>query len=195
MDNLSDLSALWHTANTKPLPDAGEMMHTIKNFRDQRLAKKWMLIMFSLFLAGLMIVVMSIVRFSFVSTYIGGSLIAASGLLLAVTNARSLRRFYQLDENCSNKEFVDFIERTRLNQVFYYKKTQVLIITICSIGFLLYLYEPATRHLAWTIILFIMTAGCLLFSWLKMRPRAFKKSQQKIDDLARQFHIISNQLK
>jgi O-antigen/teichoic acid export membrane protein len=194
MDNLTELKALWHTASTNQLPDATEMIKLIKQFRSQRLTKKWTIIISASSLAALIILVLFITDFKMVITYVGGILIAASALFYAINNVLSLKRFYQL-EDCSNKEFLEFVEQTRLNQIYYYKKTQKIIMVLCTVGLLLYLYEPATQHFIYTLILFLVTIICLLFSWFVLRPRSFNKNQQKLHELSEHLKNISNQLK
>ena len=133
MDNLTELKAIWKTTNTDRLPDAAEMLQIIRGFRTRRLRKKWMVIGAGALLTLLMVAVLLTSRFNFVTTYIGGILMATSALLLVINNVLSLKRFYQL-EDCSNREFLDFLEQTRLNQIHYYKRTQVFMMMLCSVG-------------------------------------------------------------
>ena len=120
MDNLDDLKAIWHTAKTDGLPSSKEMVQLIRRFRSQKLRSKWLVIICSCLLSLLIMTVLFTVQFDLISTYIGGALMAVSGFLLAFTNIRSLKRFYELDD-CSNLDFVAFIAQTRQNQIYYYK--------------------------------------------------------------------------
>ncbi|HEY0895864.1 MAG TPA: hypothetical protein VGE15_04880 [Sphingobacteriaceae bacterium] len=194
MDNLTELKALWHTTNTDHLPDASQMLREVKKFRGQRLRKKWMAIASGVLLTLLMIVVLISGQFKLISSYIGGALIAASSLLLVVNNIRSLKRFNQL-EDCNNKEFLDFLEQTRLNQIYFYKRTQVVMMMLCSVGLLVYLYEPATRNLVATLAVLTGTVAWLLVCWLVIRPRVFRRNQEKLNELRSRIEQIANQLK
>lgn len=195
MDNLDDLKAIWHTAKTDSLPSSKEMLQIIRKFRSQKLKSKWLVIICSCLLSLFIVIVLFIVHFHLASTYIGGGLMAASGLLLAATNIRSLKRFYQL-EDCSNLEFLDFIEQTRQNQIYYYKKTQAVIILLCSAGLLLYIYEATTTgHPMWFIGIYLVSIGYLAVMWFIVRPHYFKKDQEKLNTTRQRLEKISNQLK
>ncbi|GAA4092497.1 hypothetical protein [Mucilaginibacter panaciglaebae] len=194
MDNLDDLKAIWHTAKTDNLPSSKEMIKLVKGFRGQKLRKKWLVIILSLALSCLIIIALFIGQFKLVTTFIGGGLMAASALLLAATNVRSLKRFYRLDD-CSNLEFLAFIEQTRQNQIYYYKKTMVMILLLCSIGWGLYLYEPVRQHTLWLIATYTGAAIYLAIMWFIVRPRTFKRNAEKLNVITRRLESISKQLK
>jgi hypothetical protein len=194
MDNLPDLKAIWHTAKTESLPSADEMLGMVIKFRRQKLRSKWLVIVSSCLLSCLIIAVLIIVPFKLWTTYIGGGLMAASCILLAATNIRSLKRFYQLND-CNNLEFLAFIEQTRLNQIAYYKKTQVLIMLLTSIGLLLYLYEPLVEHPVWFFAIYSLSMIYFLIIWLWVRPRYFKKHSEKLNATRERLENLSHQLK
>jgi Flp pilus assembly protein TadB len=193
MDNLDELKAIWHTAKTDELPAPEAMLQLVRQFRAGKLRKKWLVIACALALAGLMAAVLILGHFRLLTTYIGGTLIGASSLVLAATNMRSLRRFYQLD-NCSNLEFLAFIERTRQNQRYYYQKTMVLIMLLCTAGLLLYLYEPALKHPLWTGGIYIATLGYLAIMWFTVRPRTFTRDTAKLDAMQQHLANLTKQL-
>jgi len=194
MDNLTDLKAIWHTAKTDSLPTSAEMLKLIKQFRRQRLKKKWMIIIGASFLTVVMVFGMITYHSKLLTTLIGEVLIIASMVLLAATNIKSLKRFYQLDD-CSNLEFLDFIEQTRQNQIYYYKKTQVAIMLLCSVGLLLYMYELASRHQSWFIGIYAGISVYLLVIWLVVRPYFFKKNAKKLSNVRIRLEKLSKQLK
>jgi xanthine/uracil permease len=192
MDNLDDLKALWHIAKTDSLPSSNEMLHIVRKFRDQKLRSKWLVIVSSLLLSCLMIAVLFVVDFKLISTYVGGVLITISGLWLAVSNIRSLKRFAKLDD-CSNLEFLNFIEQTRKNQIYYYKKTMIGLVSLCSAGLLFYLYEPAYQHPLWLIGIYLAILAYVAVMWFVVRPRAFKRhatelnaTQERIENILKQ---------
>lgn len=194
MDNLDDLKAIWHTAKTDSLPTSLEMKQLIKKFRNQKLRNKWLIIIASCLISILIIVVLFITPFKMLITYLGGGLLAASTVLLAATNIKSLKRFYQL-ENCSNQQFLAFIEQTRQNQVYYYKKTQTVIGLLWAIGWLLYLYEPVIKYPKWSIWVYAIAITYVLVMWFIVRPRSFKKNAEKLNATRQRLEKISNQLK
>jgi hypothetical protein len=115
-------------------------------------------------------------------------------VILAATTMKSLSRFYRLD-NCSNLEFVAFIEQTRQNQIYYYKKTMVSIAILCSVGWLLYMYEPTYKHPLWFIGTHSAFIIYMAVMWFVVRPRSFKKDEDKLNALKQRLQNISNQLK
>ena len=194
MDNLDDLKAIWHTAKTDSLPGPGEMLRVIRKFRNQKLRSKWLSITASLLLSALITAVLTVIHFRLISTYIGGALMVFSGLLLAATNIRSLKRFYQL-EDCSNIEFLAFIEQTRKNQIYYYNRTMIWIIIICSIGWVLYLYEIIYQHPLVCIAVYLAIIIYMAVMWFIVRPRSFKKDAEKLNLMQQRLEKILKQLK
>lgn len=195
MDNLDDLKAIWHTARPDNLPHSGEMLQLIRTFRNQKIRNKWVVIIFSSLISCLVVAVLYIVNFKLVTTYIGGALMVISGFLIAATNFRSLKRFNQLDD-CSNLEFLDFIEQTRQNQIYYYKKTMVRVVLLNTIGWLLYLYEVIHQQTFWIISIFYTVALVYLaVLWFVIRPRTFQKDAAKLDATRKRLENISKQLK
>jgi uncharacterized membrane protein len=194
MDNLNDLKAIWHSAKTDSLPTSAEMEQLIRKFRNQKLRNKWFTIVLSCFISILIIVVLFIAPFKMLSTYLGGGLLAASTLLLAATNIKSLKRFYQLD-NCSNLEFLAFIAQTRQNQIYYYKKTQTVVGLLWAIGWLLYLYEPVSRYPKWFVWVYAVAIAYVLIMWFIVWPRYAKKDAEKLNATKQRLEKISNQLK
>jgi len=194
MDNLNDLKALWLTAKTDDLPSSNEMLRIVKKFRNQRLRKKVMIICIALALAAIMIVAVFIYKSTMLSTRLGEACTLIACIILAVTNIRSLRRFIYL-KDCSNKEFIAFLEQTRLNQLYYHKKTQVAGMALSSVGLLLYLYELVYRDTVLFISIYAFAVIWILVLWLVIRPRAFKKQTVKLNETLKKLEKIADQIK
>ena len=194
MDNLDDLKTLWHTANTDSLPTSKEMLKLISAFRDQKLRNKRLMIISALLFSSLIIAVLFFVSFKEITTYIGAGLMAVSGFLVAASNIRSIKRFKQLD-NCSNLEFIEFIEQTRLNQNYYYKKTMVSVILLGSVGWLMYLYEFIPKYPIWLFAIYSAGMIYLAVLWFIIRPRSFKKNAAKLAATREKMDTILQQLK
>jgi len=194
MDNLDDLKAIWHTAKTDSLPNSNEMLRLIRKFRNQKLRSKWLSIITSLLISMLITTVLFIVHFKLISTYIGGTLMVVSGLLLVASNIRSLKRFYQL-EDCSNLEFLAFIEQTRKNQIRYYNRTMIWIVIICSIGWVLYLYEITYQNPLVCFAVYSVIVIYLAVMWFIVRPRSFKRDAEKLNSMQQRLEKILRQLK
>jgi len=127
------------------------------------------------------------------STQIGGACLIFTCMLLAFTNIRSIRRFIDF-KDCTNKQFIEFMEQTRRNQLYYYQKTQVAGMAISSIGLLLYFYELVYRDTVWFIVTYTIALLYLAFMWFVMRPRNFRKQNLKMDEQMQKIHSISNQI-
>jgi len=192
MDNLDDLKALWLSANTDPLPRPEEMLRMVKRFRNQKLRRKILIIIVALTCAVIMIVGLFVDGFTMISTYIGIALLTISCIILAISNIRSIRRFYDLKDS-SNSEFVQFIERTRQNQIYFYKKTQAVAMSITSVGMMLYWYELVYRNTTLTIVIYSATIIYLCVMWFVVRPRVFKKEARKLDAMIERLEKISKQ--
>lgn len=194
MNNLDNLESIWHAVRTDILPSSAEMAKMIKKFRYQKLKNKWLTIVYSFLLFLLISTVLFIVPFKLISTYIGGGLIAVTCLGLAVINISSLKRFHNLDD-CSNHDFLAFIEQTRLNQLFYYKKTQVFLMAACLPGLVLYLYEPAVQHPAEGIAIYGVSLACMGILWFLLRPKFFKKHSEQLNAQQLRFENLLKQIK
>ncbi len=194
MENLNDLKKIWLTAKTEGLPDSAQMMRLIKKFRNQHLRKLWMLIAAALVLVLLMLLVMFYYPSKLISTRIGELLIILAGLLLITTNLNSLNRFYRL-KVCSNKAFIQFLEQTRLRQIFYYRRTQVIGLLFCAVGLALYWYELLAPHPLISFLAYALLAIYFLFIWFYLRPIMFKRGSKKLEEELERVKNIAEQLK
>lgn len=193
MDNLNDLKAIWLTAKTDDLPGSKEMLRIVKKFRNERLRKKLLMIFVALFVIAMMVVTIIIVRSTMITTILGEAFTIIAAGILIFTNTRSMKRFIDL-KDCSNKEFIDFLEQTRRNQIYYYKKTQVAGMLLSTVGLFLYLYEQVYRSLTATVIIYSITIIWTLFLWLYIRPRNFKRQAIKLNATIDKLRKISDQI-
>ncbi|MHA4895626.1 hypothetical protein ACXZ1K_12805 [Pedobacter sp. PWIIR3] len=194
MEDLDSLRKIWHTANTDVLPSSKEMISFVKNFRNQKLRKKWTVIISSSLLVILILLVLFLIDFQLITTYIGGGIMAISIALLAATNIQSLKRFYQL-KDYSNIDFLAFIEQTRINQIRYYKRTQVIIMFLSSVGLVLYLYELSLKHKLWFLGGCVLWFTYLILMWFLVRKRNFQKDAEELLATREQLEKILKQLK
>jgi len=193
MDNLNDLKAIWLTAKTDSLPDSHEMVHIIRKFRNKKLLKITALVITAIVLVIGMIWVVFIYKSTMLSTRIGEAFMIIAGIILVSTNLNSLLRFYKLRE-CSNKEFLQFLEQTRLRQQFYYQRTQAVAMGFCATGLLAYLYEGVYENTMLFIGAYTGTVLYLLILWFVVRPRVFKKEEKKINAQIEKLESISKQI-
>ncbi|WP_179413091.1 hypothetical protein HDF19_10755 [Mucilaginibacter sp. E4BP6] len=193
MDNLNDLKAIWLTAKTDSLPDSHEMVQIVRKFRNKKILKIAALVVATILLIMAMIWVMFIYKSTMFTTRLGEALIIIAGIILVATNLNSLNRFYKLKE-CSNKEFLQFLEQTRLRQHFYHKYTQVIAMMICATGLILYLYEGVYKNTTLFLSVYAATILYLVVIWFIVRPRVFKKEERKINEQIEKLHTISKQI-
>ena len=193
MDNLTDLKAVWLSAKPFDLPASAEIVEMSKNYRNKGLMKKIILITSSLLLTLLMVVVFFIYNPKMITTWLGEACIVMAGIVLMATNLRSIGRFYRF-RDFSNKEFIQFLEQTRQNQVRYYGKTQVIGLSLSSIGLALYVVETIRENLVAGLIIYSFSGLFLGITWLYIRPRSFKKQKAKLDETITRLKKIAGQL-
>lgn len=193
MDNLNDLKAIWLTANTDSLPASGEMVRMAKKFRNTKIRNKLTMIFIAILLAVIMVFGAIYNGLIMLSTRIGEASLIFTCALLAFTNIRSIKRFIDF-QDCTNKEFIEFMEQTKRNQLYYYQKTQVAGMLISSIGLLLYFYELVYRDRILFIIIYSTAIIYLAVMWFVIRPRNFKKQNLEMGATMKKLHDISNQI-
>ena len=193
MDNLNNLKAIWLTAKTDSLPDSHEMVQIVRKFRNKKLLKISAMVSASVFFTVVMIWVVFVYKSVMVTTRIGEVFMLVACLILIITNLNSLLRFYKLKE-CSNKEFISFLEQTRVRQQFYYRRTQVVAMIFCVTGLLVYLYEGVYQNRVLFIASYAGTIAYFSIIWFVFRPRVFKKEERKINEQIEKLNAISKQI-
>lgn len=193
MDNLNDLKAIWLSAKTDHLPTSEEVVSMAKKFRNKTLRRKIVMITVACFNSLLMLAVMVFYKSTLLSTWIGEILIIVSCSLLASTNIRSIGRFYNLRDT-TNDEFLEFLEKTKQNQIRYYRKTEVIRQGLGSIGLLVYLYEFVHRDLMVMTIAYSVIVAYLAILWFIVRPRRFKKNLDQLSEKQNRVEKLIDQL-
>ena len=193
MDNLTDLKAIWLSAKPFDLPASAEIVEMGKNYRNKGLMKKVILIISVLVLTLLMVVVFFIYNSTMITTRLGEACIVMAGIVLIATNLRSIGRFYRF-RDFSNKEFIAFLEQTRINQARYYGKTQVIGLSFSSVGLTLYLVETVRQNLVAGLIIYLVSGLFLGITWFYIRPRSYKKQKAKLEETINRLKKIAGQL-
>ncbi|MBK0382177.1 hypothetical protein I5M32_04320 [Pedobacter sp. SD-b] len=179
MDNFNDLKAIWLNVKTDGLPSSAQMIAIIKTYKNKTLKKLVWIIIAALAMILLMLFTGYVYNFKFLSSKIGEGFIVFSGLILIATNLNSLNRFYRL-KVCSNKEYISFLEQTRLRQLFYFKYTQLAGLFFCFVGLILYLYELVYQNTFSMIISYLLLVVYFSFILFYLRPRNYKKGAAKL---------------
>ncbi|GAB3915535.1 hypothetical protein [Mucilaginibacter boryungensis] len=194
MDNLNELKTIWQTAKADDLPSAAEMLRIVKQFRNRKLRNKTWAIVVGVIGIIVSITIVSITPHLMLSTKAGVACTIAACVVLATTNIRSIKRFIDL-KDCSNLEFISFLEQTRRNQLYYHQKTQVTGMILSFAGMLLYLYEFVHKSPILTLVFYTLAISWILFMWFYKRPRDFKKQSEKLNGTIKKFEKITDQIK
>jgi len=192
MDNLNELKAIWHTARTDELPTTAEMVKLAKKFRFQKLRNKILSVLVGVGAIILMLAFYLNTPKLATSTIAGMICTVIACLVLIYTNARSMKRFIVM-KDLSNKQFVDFLEQTRRNQLYYYRYTQVVGLLFSSIGLVLFMYEFVQKNTTVSAIFYTLAVLWTLFMCFYMRPRNFKKQSVKLNNMLTSLKKINDQ--
>lgn len=193
MDDLNDIKAIWHSADVESLPTAGEIREMIRQFRSRRLRRKAAFIVLavsvSLLLLGLLVFERSLAPV----TRITDGLILFLWLFLLSKNINSFRRAQRM-KDYSNKDFLAYLDRTRQGHIRYYKRTLIVLLSVASVAMLLYAYDLVRQALVPATVAYGFTVASLLYVWLYLRPRQFRKKLRKFEALRARVEKISEQL-
>ncbi len=193
MDNLNELKKVWLTANTADLPSSDEMVKAAKTYRSSKLRGKILVIVIALLLSAFMLIIMFDEKLSTLTFRLGGAFTIIGAMILVITNSRSIGRFYRFND-FSNQEYIKFLKQTRVNQIRFYKKTQVASLIFSSIGLLLFVFQMEYKNGITGIVVYLLAIVYLLYAWLVIRPTRFKKQSKKINDKIKRLETILSTL-
>jgi len=194
MNDLNELKAIWHSAKTDELPDAAGMLQIIKKYHTGKLIKNSFRLLFAVAMVGMMIWAIFDSPGVVLPTRIGQVLILLAGLVLVISTSSSVVRFYRYNA-VSNKDYIQFLERTRARQLFYYQKTQVVVLVLSCTGLLLHFYEAYhSKKFVTFLIVYTSTLVFMFIMWFYVRPRIFGKQSKKLNEMINRLHDISKQL-
>ncbi|MEO6522843.1 MAG: hypothetical protein ABIN91_14260 [Mucilaginibacter sp.] len=193
MENLNDLKAIWRTADTAGLPTSAEVVQLGKSFRDKVLRRKKIMIGISCLCLLLMLTITVFLPTKMITTRIGEAMLLLGTAILAYNNIRSIKRFYHFD-NFTNREFLQFLEQTRKNQDYFYHNTQVWVLSLCTVGVLLYEYEFFSKKHSIMLWGYPLVVISLLVDWFVIRPYSYKKGARKLAATKQNLEKILEQL-
>nr|MBC7611446.1 hypothetical protein [Pseudopedobacter sp.] len=192
MDNLNELKAIWLNVKTTSLLSSNEMVTIIKNNKNTTLRRLIFLVLGAFAMIVLVIFASAVYNFKFISSKIGEALIVFSGLILMTTNLNSLNRFYKL-KVCSNKQYISFLEKTQVRQLFYFKYTQVAGLAFSFIGLVFYLYELVYQNQLIMLISYLLLLLYFSVVFFYLRPKSYKKGIVKLNLELEKVRRISQQ--
>ncbi len=192
MEKLNDLTAIWQSVPLSGLPSSIEILKIIKKDRSAKLRQLVRVNAAALILILMMLAVAFLSPATFLITKIGVGLILFAGIIMAGTNLNSLYRFYNLTA-CSNIEYIAFLKQTKLRQLFYFTKTQPLVMCCASIGLFFYWYELSLEKPTLGIAIYIGFLVYFIILWFYVRPKIFKREQHKLNKSIAHINKISKQ--
>jgi uncharacterized membrane protein HdeD (DUF308 family) len=194
MDNFNELKVIWQTAKTEQVPTPEAIIKIVHTFKATHIRNKWLTIIGSVLLILVVLSAIYVYESAWLTTRIGALLLTLSCFLLARAEFRSLSRFEEL-EDCTNIEFLIFIEKTYQNQIYHYNRTQLYSLLLAVFGLTVYLYELSTQKLLPTLVLYILCLGGLAFIWFVVRPRSLNNSLEKLKQTKNHFEKLIQQIK
>jgi len=194
MEDLNNLKSLWQSAAPVELPDAATTRQTIKQFRGTKLRNKVLSVGVAIFIILLSLAVLITAKNLWTSTQAAIVINMCSCIVLAVTNLRSMKRFIR-GKDYNNVEFLQFLRKTKSNQIRYYKRTEVIGLTLVTASSLLFPYQFTVHSMLISVIIYTVVVGWILTLWFYIRPRSFSKHGRKLDaEMARFEEIIRQTL-
>jgi uncharacterized membrane protein len=193
MDDLNEMKEIWMKAKTDSLPGMDEMLQIIEKHKYKKLTKIVIMMVAAVVSVAIMVGVVFYYKITMITTLIGKLLIILAGIILVISKASSLTRYYNLDAS-SNKDFIQFLERTRERQIFYYRRTQVAAAAIIFVGLLFYIYEMVHKNEFLLITCYLLLVTFIMVLWLIVRPRTFKREAKKMNDKIERLKTLSNQI-
>ena len=193
MDGFNNLQAIWLKADVTALPAPSAMLRTARRYSRRMLFKKIALALLGVLLIVCMMVVMLLYKSRMLSTRLGECGIAAACLVFVIANLRSLRSVHRI-KDYPNRDFIIYLEQVRINRFRYYRTTQVLGLFLASSGLGLYIFEPVHKDLVWSLVAYSLLACYLLFMWLWVRPRAFRRQARKLEERIKEMRHVAGQL-
>lgn len=193
MDNLNDLKEVWLTVNTNKLPDASQVVKTIKNYRLRQLLSRIALLIITLVLIATMSWVLVSYKSHLITTRIGEvSMFIAMFILLAV-NTNAIKRTKGL-KDYSNDVFLNYLKQEQIKQLQFQEKTQRIGFVFASAGLLLYLYEEVSQKTSTLVIAYTLAALWIGIIWFVLRPLGIKQKTRKLNERIMRLEKISRQL-
>jgi hypothetical protein len=194
MDNLNELRQLWLTADTKNLPPADQMVAIVKKYSDQKILK----IILTIVLVLMSICAITVVAFTYnatmLSTCIGEIMIGGAGLVLLTNNLSWLISFYKL-KDCSNRDYLKYMEHIKQQHLFFFKRTQLIGFLLASVGTMLFMFQSVSQQ---DVGDGLMEYGAFLLymalAWFVLRPRVMKRHNRKIDEQIEKLKVLEKQL-
>ena len=189
MEELTDIKALWQTANVNILPDAEEALKLIKRYRFKMIVKKAAAVLMLILMALLMLYVVFYGP-KMLSTRIGEAGFTIGIIVLFVSNANSLRRaFSQI--NLTNLEFIEYLKQAQRGRAFFYEKVQPAALLVIFLSLYLYVFELVYENTVLMLSVYFLLTIYFALMWFIVRPRINKKRTKQLKETIEKLEALS----
>ncbi len=195
MENSIDLKALWNKQPV-PQPDKEALLKRLHKLKAQK-RRNFIIANVSLIATSAFIGwIWYFFQPQYITTKVGIVLAILAMLIYLVVYNKLIPLYKALDAGQLNRAFLDNLLQIRQREQFMQTTITNLYFALLSLGLGLYMYEYTSHlELAWSVVVYAVTAAWIAFNWFYFRPRYINKNRQKLDGIILRLQEIKNQLK
>ena len=194
MNDSTDLKALWRRQESV-MPDIESVFEKAKQYKKKNLIK---LLATNLLLLATSVFIGCIWYFcqpQMLTTKIGISLVILAMAIYMVVYNQMLPLLLNAGDTNDTSHYLKNLFKIKAQQKFLLTTMLNLYYLMLSTGIFLYLLEFAPLTLnVWSVVVYTLSFGWILFSWFYFRKKEMKKREKTIDELINKFEAIERQL-
>ena len=194
MNDNTDLKALWRRQESV-MPDIESVFEKAKQYKKKNLIK---LLATNLLLLATSVFIGCIWYFcqpQMLTTKIGISLVILAMAIYMVVYNQMLPLLLNAGDTNDTSHYLKNLFKIKAQQKFLLTTMLNLYYLMLSTGIFLYLLEFAPLTLnVWSVVVYTLSFGWILFSWFYFRKKEMKKREKTIDELISKFETIERQL-
>ena len=194
MNDSTDLKALWRRQESV-MPDIESVFEKAKQYKKKNLIK---LLATNLLLLATSVFIGCIWYFcqpQMLTTKIGISLVILAMAIYMVVYNQMLPLLLNAGDTNDTSHYLKNLFKIKAQQKFLLTTMLNLYYLMLSTGIFLYLLEFAPLTLnVWSVVVYTLSFGWILFSWFYFRKKEMKKREKTIDELISKFETIERQL-
>ncbi|MEM9052368.1 MAG: hypothetical protein AAGC47_09985 [Bacteroidota bacterium] len=191
-DNL-DLHDLW-SAQTSKAPQLEELYSSFSSLKRKKLAQ--LIAVNSIMVATIVFIVLIWIYFdpNLITTKIGIILSIAAILIYSIAYSRMYPKLMEINEDQSNKEFLDSMIKVKAEQKFMQTRMLQFYFVTLTVGLCLYMIEFVSMMRApWNFVAYGALFFWVAFNWFVLLPRVIKKQNAKLDDIIERLTEVNTQ--
>ena len=194
MNDSTDLKALWRRQESV-MPDIESVFEKAKQYKKKNLIK---LLATNLLLLATSVFIGCIWYFcqpQMLTTKIGISLVILAMAIYMLVYNQMLPLLLHAGDTNDTSHYLKNLFKIKAQQKFLLTTMLNLYYLMLSTGIFLYLLEFAPLTLnVWSVVVYTLSFGWILFSWFYFRKKEMKKREKTIDELINKFEAIERQL-